>query len=409
MKKLKLLLGLLTIAILTPTNINAMENSTSENIIKSMVNAIQEKDWTDFTSLVSSDQQYYYETYFSDDTNKNGIKQIESISLESITYAKSEIAQYSWLTTEYALLDNSEHIDSNNIETYIVGLNCTVSEENQYFYNGLNYFTIVLAQENDEMKIVQFNRPCTEIIEEVIIPEISTTDVNYKDEISAINVIKNAEQGYLVNADGESIENGFKSVQVEHEQIDNVATVLSNNYSEHKALGTYTNYSIPSSIRVLMNKTGDGSVSPVAFMSYVKCTVPNEWFASWSDSSLIAGIYCVKGVGLYRSISPVNSALGYDVSQGTQLYKPGTSDSNVNTLAENLRYYFVVNSSNKIFYPEYGQGVLNDPGTSSSGRLLQYGSQYLASSKGYSAYAILNYYYGASDCSSGNIQLVTIQ
>lgn len=403
MKKLIFGICLLIMNLLSPINVHATTFINSKQVITDMVHAVQEKDWNSFVNVISNEQKIYYEKYFSDNTYENGIKQVKTMSLESLTYINDKTAQASWLTNEYSILENKE----TDIETYLVGLNCTVTNENQYFYNGLNYFTIVLAKEDNEMKIVQFNRPSEELITRIVIPKISTSDKNYNDEISAINVIESAEQGYLINADGKAIENGFKTFKLKNRNTENKATVLSNNYSEHPALSVYTNYSIPYSVKVLMNRTGDGSISPVAFMSYVKCTVPNEWYASWDSAALKVGIYCVKGVGLYHSIKPINASLGYDVTQNTQCYIPGTSDSNINTMAENLRNSFIVNSNNKVFFTEYGSGTSNSAGTSGSGRLLQYGSQYLASVKSYSALSILKYYYSYSDCSSGNVKIVT--
>ena len=73
---------------------------------------------------------------------------------------------------------------------------------------------------------------------------------------------------------------------------------------------------------------------------------------------------------------------------------------------DNITDAFMVNSDNKVFFPEYGRGTSGQPGTSGSGRVLQYGTQYLASKKGYSTREILNYYYKDSDWSSDGIKFV---
>lgn len=341
---------------------------------------------------MSNGEQNLFTNYFADETSVDGIKQIKNISIESITYVDNELATSNWLTDEYPLL-----LNAGNIETYIIGLNCSVSTENQYFYNGLNYFLVVLIQEAGGMKIVQFNRPNDDLINSVIVPQISISDENYIDEVGAVNAINSAEQGFLIDGDGNAIENGFETITVESAESEGTVTLLSNNYSEHPALKVYTNYSVPSTIRVKMSS---GTISKVGFDSYVKNTINNEWMGSWHEDAVRAGVYCVKGVGLYRSIKPVNSSAGYDVSQVTQNYKPNTSSTSSNTIIDNITDAFMVNSDNKVFFPEYGKG------TSGSGRVLQYGTQYLASKKGYSTREILNYYYKDSDCSSDGIKFV---
>ena len=67
----------------------------------------------------------------------------------------------------------------------------------------------------------------------------------------------------------------------------------------------------------------------------------------------------------------------------------------------------MVDTSFCIFFPEYGAGDKGEAGKKGSGRLLQNGSQYLASKLGYSCDKILNYYYKNSSYSDGKIKYVT--
>lgn len=139
-----------------------------------------------------------------------------------------------------------------------------------------------------------------------------------------------------------------------------------------------------------MNKTGNSQIKTVAFDSYIKNTLPNEWYSSWNAAALKAGAYCVKGVGIYRSIKPVN--VNYMVSQGTQNYVPNTTSTKTNTAVNSISDKYVVSSDGALFFPEYGAGTKGEAGTKGTGRLLQWGSQYLAAQKGYTYKQILNYY-----------------
>lgn len=380
---------------------NMLQNySASENVIREMVDAVNQKNWSIFTNLMSLEEQDYYVKYFADDTSTNGIKQVESASLEDIITLTKDLSKAELLFNEYPVLTNN-----NNVQSFIVGIDCKVNIENKYFYNGLNYFIIALAEENGEMKIVQFNRPSFDLASKTIIPELKKTDTNYDKKVAALNVIENASHGYLVNAQNEAISQDFIIIDTNNANK-NVATP--NSYSDTPNLGVYTNYSLPTTISCLMNRTGTGSVANVSFNSYVKNTINNEWYNSWNNEALRTGIYCIKGVGWYRTISPVSSSGGYDVTQYTQFYNPGTALTNTNNMINDMSPYYLANKDNKLFFPEYGAGTSGTAGTQGTGRLLQWGSQYLAQ-QGYTFYYILNYYYNGSSYSpNGEVKTVYI-
>lgn len=70
-----------------------------------------------------STEQEYFRNYFSYDTYDKGIKQVKSMSLESIDFVDSYLAKGDLLVNEYPILE-----ESNNVETYLVGLNCEVTK-----------------------------------------------------------------------------------------------------------------------------------------------------------------------------------------------------------------------------------------------------------------------------------------
>lgn len=129
-----------------------------ENAIRTLVNSIQEKNWDTYTGLMSYEEQSFCENYFRDDSYTDGVKQIKAIHLNEIIKVEEEKAASELLPEEYPILENSS-----DIKAFLVAFDCVVDVENAYFYNGLNYFLIVFAKENDgAYKIAQFNRPSRE-------------------------------------------------------------------------------------------------------------------------------------------------------------------------------------------------------------------------------------------------------
>ncbi|SET33449.1 SpoIID/LytB domain-containing protein [[Clostridium] polysaccharolyticum] len=163
-------------------------------------------------------------------------------------------------------------------------------------------------------------------------------------------------------------------------------------------LDYYGRYSYPTRIFV----KGYGYVG---FETYCKDVLPNEWIPSWHVQSLNAGAFCVRMVGWYHTINPASPSGAYDVSSGTQCYIKGSAQTSTSRAIDDTYRYIMVNSSDKIFFAEYGQGTSGEISKRSGGKLLQYGSQALAK-KGYLYNDILNYYYGGSVHSYGNIRIL---
>lgn len=367
-------------------------------IITSMVESIREKDWAAFSGLMCASEQEYYDVYFANSDYTNGIKQIKDIALHDIYEVDPSKVQDELLTEEYPIL-----AESNIIQTYIVALDCEVDKENQYFFDGVNYFLIVLAEEENEMKIVQFNRPTAKILSEVVEPTLSSVNSDYENEVAGINVIRQAEGGLIVNANNDVLTDSFKIVTVTPvlEEGDEYGIGL---LADYPLLGAYIKYSYPTTISVKLDKTGNNKIVTVDFNTYIKNTLPNEWYASWSSESLKAGAYCVKMVGWYRVIKPISSAGGYDLTQKTQNYTPDTSKTASDAAVDAIAGSGMANSSDLLFFPEYARGTEGSAGTESGGQLKQWGSQYLATELNYTASQILNYYYKGSDYSSGSLK-----
>jgi len=403
---------LLSSVLFNKMNVDAMDEKTNcDVLIQEMVESIQEKDWNTYIDLMSSDEQGFYEWYFSEETYTEGIKQIQSIQLNEVFHLEYTQVKDELLYDAYPVLSESSHIES-----YLVELDCSVVEENIYFHNGINYYLIIFAMdESGAYKVAQFNQPSFALLENVIEPMLSGNAEENDEKSAALDIVKYAENGILVNAEGKIIIDDDYTILRQNretgvledftEELKNSERLRDNNYNDHPALDIYLYYSIPKNITVCLNKTGNSEVDSPTLEDYVKNTMPNEIYTSWKTAALTANAYCVKGVGIYRSIKPINA--NYMVSQGTQKYVPGTAVSTTNTIVDSISDYYVVNSDCKVFFPEYGAGSSGSAGTQGSGRLLQWGSQYLAKEESYTYSEILNYYYSGSDCSSGDLVYVS--
>lgn len=364
----------------------------AKNQVEQLFETVNIQDWDTFSNLMFDEEKSYFEYYFSNDELTDGIKQVQSADIVNLYEVDNAQVKDEWLTDEYSILETSGEVFS-----LVAEVNCAVSKENQYFYNGINYFLIVLANEDGKLKVVQINRPSVDLIKEVVEPSLDEDAEMYQDELDGINVLDSAEKGLVVNAENEILTDGFTTVT---ENIDANVSILS---ADPPVINHYSSYSYPTSIKVKLNKTGNNQIVSVSFTNYLKNVLPNEWIPSWDSEALKAGAYCVKMVGIYRAVNPMSSAGGYNLTQSTQMYKPGstlyTSTSNA---IDSIKNQGMADTAGRLFFPHYVAGTSGNRGSKGSGELQQYGSQKLASSDGYTYKQILNYYSG-TDYSSGDV------
>lgn len=79
--------------------------------------------------------------YFNDASLTNGIRQVEEVDVINVYEVDNDLTRTEWFTDQYSILSESKEIYS-----VIVEAACEVSKENQYFYNGINYFLLFLLQ-----------------------------------------------------------------------------------------------------------------------------------------------------------------------------------------------------------------------------------------------------------------------
>lgn len=211
-------------------------SADSVQVIEAYVESVQNRDWSTFIESEFSGERESFRLYFADDSNMNGIKQVEEISLINIYEVDSSVAEGELLKREYPIL-----AENDTVRSYIVALDCTVNRENHYFFNGVNYFLAVLAEENGEMKIVQFNRPSAAMLEQVVMPALTMARKDSSDSVGGISTCASGK--------------------------DDLPT-----------LSSYEYYSYPSTITDMMDKTGNNEILTVDFETYIKTLCPmNGW------------------------------------------------------------------------------------------------------------------------------------
>lgn len=117
----------------------------------------------------------------------------------------------------------------------------------------------------------------------------------------------------------------------------NLNATLKNNDASHEFLAAAppsgcktdgTNSTLPTSI--LVYRVSLGRVDRVAFKTYVKDVLPNEWVSSWPAESLKSGAMAVKSFGWYWALHSTRKTSGgqcFDVYDNTssQVYRPGSA------------------------------------------------------------------------------------
>ncbi|MFA1537882.1 SpoIID/LytB domain-containing protein [Actinomadura monticuli] len=126
----------------------------------------------------------------------------------------------------------------------------------------------------------------------------------------------------------------------------NLNATLKNQNASHKFLSSTppagcktdgTNSKLPTTI--LVYRVSLDRVDRVAFKTYVKNVLPNEWITSWPSESLKAGAMAVKSYGWYwalHSTRKTSDGRCFDVYDTTssQVYKPGSAKASTSSAVD---------------------------------------------------------------------------
>ncbi|MCY0869208.1 MAG: hypothetical protein OWT27_01290 [Firmicutes bacterium] len=138
-------------------------------------------------------------------------------------------------------------------------------------------------------------------------------------------------------------------------------------------------------------------VQTVGFQDYCANVLPNEWIPSWSPQALQAGAMAVKMFGWYHTQHPVTvDGFTFDVDNTTnfQEYKFLSGLPATDRAVAAIWPYAYVGAQGQVYELPYRSGLPNEANWqfAASGKMAQWGSQYLAQN-GYSYLRILRFYY----------------
>ncbi len=363
MKRLLLgLLLLLSFTTLISSSFAATQSSSdAKDVVLKLITAINNQDWNAYVSLQSMENKATYLSFFSNADNKLnqvGLFNIKSAQLKEIKeITPQSIAMYANIT--------GYQEKYSELAVFLTGIDCTISQEDKYHFNGINYRLIILGKEFEQWYILEMSD-------------------------APIESLLSLGLGFGNNSERTALQTKSKLMNL-------------------SGYTTYSDHTRPSIIRVYRESLK--KVESVDFYEYCKNVLPNEWISSWYTSypdAVRAGAEAVKMYGWYHVYHPKWSSLGADVKDTTsdQVYKPGTATDNTTQAINDVGGIGLQNSSGYVFESQYYAGTSGSAGTKNSGKMTQYGTVYL-DDHGYTWKEMCNYYYDYSDKSTDKISFFT--
>lgn len=235
MKLKKILFSSIAIILILVSSISFLyATETTDAVIKSFAEAIDTENWSEVTELYSDFEKNDIEVFFNNQNNeveKIGFYSIEEFEL--IDYLKINNDDLSKFATigKYA-----DIYDTEQFVGYRITANVKCDLESKYFYNGLNYFLIILVNEDNNWKIAEFSSASPELINYAGNTSKVTTKTikNYdQKEDTATQIVADRNKGVVLNGNGEVIETNqatSEDILIEkgysHDEISKVVTNL---------------------------------------------------------------------------------------------------------------------------------------------------------------------------------------
>lgn len=365
-------------------------------LVEQYMDFVNEGTYSSIVGLFNDKEAKSMEKFFSDKSNYK-----KSIGI----YNVEEIIEFTLQPLD-SVVSEVEYGEYEELQSYLLMLDCSVKKSNQFFMEGKNYFQLVTGIENGERKIL----------------ELSVADISHLEDKLSINLLSDeVVEDFSEYEDQRSkilLENcGFKQITMEQEEILGLARA---NYSPTKL----SSYAFPSSIRVLNTSTNKSS--RIDFRTYCYVVSASE-FAVGTDGvtkvngeALKAFSLCVRNFGWYRCLYPYKPSVNADVTDdtNTQTFKWSIYNSGVGKISQqypqnvqkmsSVWNVMMFDSQKKLFLPPYRAGsyktgyliALNESNFS------QNGANYYATKLGKNYQQILHYYYDNAKgtlISKGNI------
>ena len=352
------------------------KSMNAEDVLYALVEAENSHDWERFCLLHTNKEAVRYRKYFNDNKSSGGVKNVRTAALQEIQ-----------------LLN-----DSGNRCEYIVGIDYTVSKEDEFYYNGVNYRYLILEKIDNEWKIVEYqDAPLENYIPYGAqaqdlgldtVNSIALPNLNRENTAIALRIIKAREKGEFINAQGK--------------RIDVIHSI--NQFGVMDTPATEGSRVRPEAIYI-DRRDEDWGVEGCDFDPYCKGVLPNEWYASWPTQSLRAGAIAIVQYSAYAVLHPRHSSLGAHVcdSSHCQVFRENSETNSCNVAVDAVKKYYYETATGNFFQTCYAAGVYGED-YGHSGRMRQNGTHYWAD-QGQTWRWMMEYYYTDSNY---NIPITTI-
>jgi len=355
-------------------------------------------DWETRVSITAPSEQEERYAFSNNETNRElhmGIFNLESSRMVFIEQ------------TETAPADQFYH-EGAILETYLVGLDCTVFEADDVLtFNGINFDEVLLEYIDGTWYILENHSVSTEALELLDNESLTCDAIAYNRSnqagISTHNPLISRPELLELVAESDKAVVSADAIAQKQLVLDPGPVVR----ATAPPMQDQTSNTQPANIYVLIS----GSVSIVTFDTYVKKTLQNEMGYSYSsiqgyvsgiteaqyNEGLKANAMAVKMFAWWcRAVYAKHKSEGAHVcnTTGCQVYSASASPiTSVTNAVNNTRSTGIRTSAGWILFAQYlGTGNWTSAGNGHTGVLYQKGAYYLAK-QGNTFKTILSYYY----------------
>lgn len=268
-------------------------------LVQQYVDSVNEGVYSNIPELFNTEKGNVTKKFLSDKSNQKkslgiyNVKEITDFSLHPLDEVVSEVGY-----EEYE-----------DLQSYLLMLDCSVKKSNQFFMEGKNYFQLITGIENGERKIL----------------ELSVADVSHLEDKISVSLLSDGESvdftEYEEQRNKVLVENcGFKQITMEQEETSSLARA---NYSPTKL----SSYAFPSKIKVYNSSTGKSK--EIDFRTYCYVVSASEFAVGTDGTTKVNGealkafSLCVRNFGWYRCLYPYDPSNNADVTDNTdtQIFK----------------------------------------------------------------------------------------
>lgn len=380
-------MGVSSLFMMQTSNIQAAD---PYSVVEEFIHYQNQQQWEKAVALWDQPHREKLQSFVNDRMNRQN-----GVGLYNIKKAKI----VRWKELKPTDAEPYSYITEANAKYYYLAVEQQVHREDKYHLNGINYYLVVVTQQDGSWKISQFS---TAPVDLLVAQRIG---FGTSDELEMAKILKQRYVGNIVNRSGKILEKfpvHSKSLIIErgNSLIDWRPRTNQNEFSTQAR-----HHREPTSIRVYLSQKKNkdhyhcpsGCVRRIHFKYYIRNVLPNEWIPSWHPNSLKTGALCVKMYAWYAFYYPLASSVGADLYDDTRshVYLVNSSHPATDQAISSMDGIGMHRKDNKkLFLTEYSAGYYMIGGKS-SGRVWQWGSKYFADRKQKPA-QILSYYYDGS-------------